>query len=47
MPASQLNNTPRSRTFALLAVGAAVVAVVVSGLAALGSQVRWRRRAPH
>ncbi len=29
MPASQLNNTPRSRTLALLAVGAAVVAVVV------------------
>jgi protein SCO1 len=35
MPASQLNNTPRSRTFALLAIGTAVVAVVVSGLAAL------------
>ncbi len=35
MPASQLNNTPRSRTFALLAAGAAVVALVVGGLAAL------------
>ena len=35
MPASQLNNTPRSRTFALLAVGTAVVAVVVIGLTAL------------
>jgi protein SCO1 len=35
MPESQFNNTPRSRTFALLAAGAAVVAVVISGLAAL------------
>ena len=35
MPASRLNNTPRSRTFALVAVGAAVVAVVLCGLAAL------------
>ena len=35
MPASQLNNTPRSRMFALLTIGTVVVAVVVSGLAAL------------
>ena len=35
MPASQLNNTPRSRTFALLAVGTVVVAAIVIGLAAL------------
>jgi protein SCO1/2 len=36
MPASQLNNTPRSRAFARLAVAAAVVvAVFVSGLTAL------------
>ena len=35
MPASQLNNTPRTRMLALLAIGAAVVAVVVCGLTAL------------
>ena len=35
MPASQVNNPPRSRTFALLAVAAAVVAVIVGVLAAL------------